>query len=138
MRRGAEVVAEDRVLAVLAVARVAACRRRAAGTGRPSRQYQQRVDWSRLPPTVPIVAELRRRGEPARLAQRVRDLGARLELGQRRRRADPGAVDPARQRGPRRSTSVSVVEQSVAQQRHDLGAAGEEDRVAAQVERRRG
>ena len=62
MRGGAEVVREDRVLAVLAVARVAGsppCRRH----GYCSRQYQQRVAWSRLPPIVPMARSC---GEAAR------------------------------------------------------------------------
>ena len=44
----------------------------------------------------PHVAQLRARGEAARLAQRVRHLRVALELGERRAGADPGAVDPAR------------------------------------------
>ena len=52
VRRGTELVAEERVLAVLALPawhRSPPCRRH----GNFRRQYQQRVAWSRLPPIVP-------------------------------------------------------------------------------------
>jgi hypothetical protein len=77
------------------------------------------------------VAELRRRGEPARLAERVRDLVARLELGERRARADDAARDPPRD-GRRDVDERLRPEDPVVQQRHDLGAAGERDRAAAE------
>src|SRR3989442_10512821 len=63
------------------------------------------------------VAELRRRGEPARLAQRVRDLRVGLELRERRARADAVPVDAARdQRAD--VDELLRLEDAVAEQRH--------------------
>ena len=111
MGRRAAVVAEDRVLAVLAVRAWQVsppCRQH----GNLSRQYQQRVACSRLPPTVPIDRSC---GEAASGTPRAAPPGSRvgLELGERRARADPRAVDRraarrrARRRACRRSTSPS-------------------------------
>ena len=76
--------------------------------GNLSRQYQQRVAWQEVAADRAHRAQLRRRGEPARLAQRVRDLRVGLELGERRARADRRPVDRRAGRRARTSTSVSA------------------------------
>ena len=96
MRRGAELVAEERVLAVLArlgVAAVAAVQ--VAGKVEapvPAARGLQEVAADRA-----HVAELGRGGEPARLAESRRDLRIDLELRERRACTDRSARDPARQ-----------------------------------------
>ena len=100
------------------------CRRRAAGRGSCSRQYQQRVAWSRLPPIVPM---FRSCGDAARRhASRSAsgDLGRRLQLGQRRAGADRPPGDPARH-GRAHVDERLGLDDPVAQQRHELGAARE-------------
>ena len=88
MGRRAEVVAEDRVLAVLAVRGEAAVAAVQAAVGGCRRQYQQRVACSRFPATVPM---LRSCGDAARRAASRSASGIDrdgLELGERRPRAD--------------------------------------------------
>jgi hypothetical protein len=87
MRRGAEVVGEDRVLAVLAFARMAAvaavqpARELEPPVPAPCRLEEVAAERSHIP-------QLRARGEPARFAQCSGDLRRRLELRERRPRAD--------------------------------------------------
>src|SRR5207248_10969701 len=80
VRGGAAVVREDPVLAMLAVARVTAVAAvqaaRVLQPPVPAPGRLQEVAAERAHRT-----QLRRRGEPARLAQRVGNLRARLELG---------------------------------------------------------
>ena len=105
--------------------------------GNSSRQYQQRVDWSRLPPIEPM---LRSCGDAASRqasrsasgicgSPRARRASCRRRSAFRRRRA-------ARRRGCRRA--VSACEEPVAQQRHDLGAAAQAARSPVAVELGRG
>jgi hypothetical protein len=69
-------------------------------------------------------AQLRRRGLRAGFPQRLGDLRVRLELGQRRAGADAIAVDAARHDRTDVYQRLGVHE-PVAEQRHELGAAGE-------------
>ena len=121
VRRGAEVVREDRVLAVLALARVAAvaavepAREREPPVPAPGRLEEVAADR-------PHVPELRRGREPARLPQRRRHLRVGLELGERRPGADPERTlwpEPRlRRRAARRRatwTSVSAPNEPVAE-----------------------
>ena len=131
VRRRAEVVREDRVLAVLAVAREALVpavqAARPVEAPVPAARRLQQVAAERA-----HVAELRARGEPARLAQHVGDLRVALELARaaRRRRSRPVA-DPA---GHDRSDLDQGLrlDEAGAEERHELGAARE------QAARRRG
>src|SRR5581483_1641552 len=95
MRRRAVVIREDRVLAVLAVARearVAAMQAaRVLEPPVPAARRLQEVAADRA-----HVPQLRRRGEAAGLAQRLRDLRVDLELGERRAGADDIAAHAAR------------------------------------------
>ena len=104
VRGRAEVVREDRVLAVLALARVAA-----VAAVEPARELQPPVPAARRLEQVAAdrahVAELRRGGEAARLPQRVGDLRVALELGERRSGADASVP-----RTPRGTTSAHVDE----------------------------
>src|SRR5206468_2527770 len=77
------------------------------------------------------VPELRRRGEPTRLAQRGRDFWARLELGQRRAGADPRPVDPARDE-PAYVDEPLDVNQPVAHERHELRPTRQRDRAVSE------
>ena len=72
-------------------------------------------------------AQLRRGREAAGLAQRVRDSRVGLELRQRRAGADRACPSTPRGHDPAQSTSVSAATMPVAQQRDELGAAGERD-----------
>ena len=105
----------------------------------PARELEPPVPAARRLEEVPADrahrAQLRRRREPARLAQRVRHLRVGLELGERRARADPRAVDRRAARRPRGATSVSACDEPVAHQRDELRPAGERDRA---VPERRG
>src|SRR5690242_1993051 len=95
MRRGAELVREDRVLAVLAVARVTAIPAvQPARVAEPPVPAPRRLE--QIPPERAHVPELRGRREPARLAQRIRDPGLDLELGQGRPGTDYPVLHAAR------------------------------------------
>ncbi len=101
-----------------------------------SRQYQQRVDWSRLPPTELM---LRSCGEAAsRHASRSAAgiVRIHLELGQRRAGADAAAVDAARD-DPAHVDERVAVQDPVAQQRHHLRAAVHRDAAVELLDRRR-
>ena len=107
MRRGAEPVREDRVLAVLAVARVAAVAAvEAAAVAEAPVPAPRRLQ--EVPAEGAHVAELRRRREPARLAQRRGDRRLDLELSERRPGSDRAAVArrAARRRARRRGVSA--------------------------------
>ena len=123
MRRGTELVAEERVLSVLAglgVAAVAAVQ--VAGKVEapvPAARCLKQVAADR-----PHVAELRRGGEPARVAEHCRDLWIDLELRERRARTDRPSRDPTRQHA-RDVDEPLGGDEALLQQRHELGAAGE-------------
>src|SRR5438093_4742222 len=127
MRRGAAVVAEDRVLAVLAFACVAT-----VSAVEPAREVEPPVPapcgLKEVAGDRAHVPELWRRREPAGLAQRVRYLRARLELGQRRSRADPRPVDAARNQ-PADVDQPLDLHEPVAHERHELGPARERERA---------
>src|SRR5512141_2116235 len=125
MRRRAEVVREDRVLAVLAVARVAAVTAvEAAVVAEPPVPAPRRLE--EVAAERAHVAELRRRRKPARLAQRVRNPRLDLELAERRPRADHPARDAARHDATHVDERLRA-QQPVLQERHDLRPAVEED-----------
>jgi hypothetical protein len=67
------------------------------------------------------VPELRARGQPARLAQRLGHLGVDLELAERRPGADSRPSDTARDDPPHVDERLRL-EQPVPQKWHDLGA----------------
>ena len=129
MRGRTEVVREDRVLAVLAgacVANVAAVQ--------PARELQAPVPAARRLEQVPgeraHVPELRRRREPARLAEHVGDLCSGLELGERRPGADhegtvPGLSPHASRNGFADQHEPLGSDDSVAHERHELRPARE-------------
>src|SRR5438445_754603 len=95
MRGRAVVVCEDRMLAVLTFASVAAITAvQMAGIFQPPVPAARRLE--QIATERAHVAKLRRGRKPARLAQRLGDLGARLELGERRARADAVALHAAR------------------------------------------
>ena len=122
MRGRAVVVREDRMLAVLASPRVAAIAAvQAAGIFQPPVPAARRLE--QVAADRAHVAELRGRRKPARLAQRFGDLGARLELGERRSRADPTALHAARNVPADVDEHVGL-EDPVAKQRNNFGAAG--------------
>src|SRR4051794_37227607 len=95
MRRGAEAVREDRVLAVLAVTGMAA-----VAAVQPAREVESPVPATGRLEEVAAerahVPELRRRREPAGLAQRLGNRRLDLELRQRGPCTDRRALDPAR------------------------------------------
>ena len=123
VRRGAEVVPEERMLAMLPVARVArvaavqSARELEPPVPAAGRLEQVAADRAHVP-------ELRRRGQPARLAQRRGYLRRRLELRQRRAGADRVSGDPARH-GPAHVDERLRGHDPVAEQRHELRAARE-------------
>ena len=131
MRRGAELVAEERVLAVLARLRVAAVAaveeagKVEAPVPAPRRLQQVAADRAH-------VAELGRGGEPARLAERRRDLRVDLELGERRAGADRATRDPARQHARDVDEPVGR-DEAFLQERDELGAARERAAAAPRV-----
>ena len=135
MRRRAVVVREDRVLAVLPFARmttVAAVQAtRILQPPVPAAGRLQKVAADRAQ-----VAQLRRRGEPAGLAQRLRDLRVRLQLGERRARADAVFLDAGRDHTPDVDELLGL-EDAVAEQRHDLRAAVDREAAVDFVERGR-
>src|SRR5262249_3229205 len=89
----AEVVRHDRMLAVLPLTGVAAVAAvQAARVAEPPVPAARRRE--QVAPERAHVPELRRGREPARLAERVRDLRIDLELCERRARADRRALDP--------------------------------------------
>ena len=98
----------------------------------PARELEPPVPAARRLAEVaadrPHRAELRRGGLRARLAQRGGDLRVDLELGERRAGADPRAVDPARHRVGQVDERVRV-DDPVAEERDEVGAAGERDRA---------
>src|SRR6187397_2672481 len=95
MRGRAVAVAEERMLAVLAGARVAGL-----ASVQPARELEAPVPAARRLEEVAgdraHVPELRARGEAAGFTQRVRDLRIGLELAERRPGSDLRPVDPAR------------------------------------------
>ena len=118
------VVAEDRVLAVLAVHREAAVAAvevaRKAHAPVPAAGRLAKVAADR-----PHRAQLGRRRRRARLAQRLRDLRIDLELGQRRPGADLRPVDPAGDEPADVDQRVDV-DQPVLDDRDDVRPAGEQ------------
>ena len=80
-------------------------------------------------------AELRRRREPAGLAQRVRDLRVRFELAERRPCPDSRAVDPPRDDGSDIDERRRV-DDAIAEERHELGPSRERRRAGAVLEGR--
>src|SRR5256885_530260 len=81
--------------------------------------------------TRPGRAELRRGGEAASLPERLGDLRVDLELGERRPRAHARPVDAPRNR-PAEVHERIRVRQPVAEERDELGAAGERDVAVAE------
>src|SRR5438128_10980053 len=100
MRRRAEVVREDRMLAMLALLRVTAVAPPVAATVQSARILEPPVPAARRLEQVAAdrahVAKLRRRREPAGLAQRPGNMRIALELGKRRARTDAVAVEATR------------------------------------------
>src|SRR5215208_5769890 len=95
MGRRAALVAEDRVLAVDALARVAAVAAvQEAWVLQPPVPAARRLE--QIPADRAHRAQLGRGGQRARLAERLRDLRFELQLGQRRARADRRSLDAAR------------------------------------------
>src|SRR5206468_7935992 len=124
MGRGAEAVLEDRVLAVLALAceallaAVQAARPAEAPVPAAGRLEQVACERSHG-------AKLRARGQPAGLAQDVRDLRVALELGERRPRPDPPLGD-ASGHDPLDLDQGLPLDEAAAEQGDELGAAGEQ------------
>ena len=121
MRRGAEVVPEDRVLPVLTSPRVAdVASVQAAGELEPpvpaTRGLEQvSADGAHVP-------KLRARREPAGLPERVGHLRTDLELTEGRPGPDPRPVDPARNDAAHVHERLRL-EQPVAKKRHHLSPA---------------
>ena len=128
MRRRAVAVPEDRVLAVLAgtgvagVPAVQAARELEAPVPAASRLQEVAADRAH-------VAELRARREPARLAERIRDLRVGLELAQGRAGTDSRPVDPPRDDLADVDERLGF-EQPVSEHRHHLGPAAQDHAVA--------
>jgi hypothetical protein len=133
MRRRAAVIAEDRVFAVRAGLRQAPL-----AAVQPARKLQSPVPAARRLQQVaadrPHGSHLWRGREAAGLAERLRDLRVDLELAERRPGADAGAVDPARHDLAELDERLHL-DEVVAQQRDELGAACK--RTGAVAERRR-
>ena len=123
MRRGAALVAEDRMLAVGARLREAAL-----AAVEPARELQPPVPAARRLQEVaadrPHRPHLRRGGEAAGLAEGVRHLRVDLELRQGRAGADRRALDPARNDRPQLDQRLGL-DEAVAEQRNELRSAGE-------------
>ena len=119
VRGGTEVVREDCVLAVLALACMAA-----VAPVETARILEPPVPAARRLEQVAAdrahVAELRGRSEPARLAQRTGDVRIVLELGKRRARADAVAVHAARHDSADVDEAFGL-QDPVPQERHHLG-----------------
>ena len=134
MRRGAEVVGEDGVLAVLAfvgeafVAAMQTAWPLQAPVPAAGRLEQVAAERS-------CIAQLRARGEPAGLAQRRGDPSVAFELRERRPGADHVSVDPVRHDPANVDESLGTHD-SAAQERHELGAAVQR-RPAVELEARR-
>jgi hypothetical protein len=118
VRGGAEVVPEDRVLAVLSPARVAdVASVEAAGELESPVPAACRLE--KVPADRAHVPELRARGEPAGLAECLRHLGIDLEVAEGRSGADPRPVDAARNDPPHVDERLSF-DQPVPQKRNNL------------------
>src|SRR6266536_2005019 len=118
MRRGAALVAEDRVLAMGALARVAAL-----AAVQEARELEPPVPTPRRLEEIaadrPHRAKLRRRRNGAGLAQRLRHFRIPLELGEGRAGSDPGAVDAARNEGTDVDQRLGL-DDPLAQERHEV------------------
>src|SRR3954468_22718556 len=99
MRRRAEVVREDRMLAMLSLARMAP-----VAAVQPARILEPPVPAARRLQQIAAdrshIAQLWRRREAAGFAQRVRDLRIDLKLGQGRAGADDAVIHTARDDPP--------------------------------------
>src|SRR3954468_6718978 len=124
MRRRAEVVRENRVLAMLSFPRVTAIAAvEAAWIVEPPVPAAGRLE--EVAADRPHIAKLRRRGEAAGLAQRVGDLRIDLELAERRTRADD-IVAHAPRHDPADVDERVRLEDPIPEERHDLRAAVDE------------
>src|SRR5207245_1967661 len=123
VRRGTAVVGEDRMLAVLPLAGVTAvAAAEVAGIVEPPVPAAGRLE--QVAADRAHVAELRRGGGGAGLAQRGRDTRLDLELGERRTRPDRRRTDPTREQRPYVQQRIRL-DESVAEQLHEVGAARE-------------
>jgi hypothetical protein len=124
-------VPEDRVLAVLALLRMAA-----VAPVEVAREVKSPVPAAGRLPEVAAerahVPELGRGGQAAGFAQGVGDRGRRLQLGERRAGADPSSFDSAREERPDVDELVGA-DELVADERDEIRAAGERARAVPEA-----